>query len=57
MRDEKHGLPACIPDILKLDGHPFARHRIQSREGFVHKQKPGIVNESAGNADALLHTA
>jgi hypothetical protein len=57
MRDEDDGLAALAPDLQHLQVHLLARQRIQRAERLVHQDKPGIVDEGAGDRGALLHAA
>src|SRR5262245_29381158 len=45
------------PDSLKLVHHEIARHGVQSREGLVHEQNIGIMDQAASDTDTLLHAA
>ena len=57
MGDEEHGLAPLEPDALELEVHALARHGVERAERLVHEQHGGIVDEAAGDRDALLHAA
>ena len=49
--------PRSAPDAQKLLLHKGAGLRIEGGEWFVQQQDFGIVDESAGDGDALAHAA
>lgn len=57
MGDEDHGGAAGIPEAENFILHAHAGEGIESAEGFVEKKDFGMIDESAGEGDALSHAA
>ena len=55
--DKEHRLFRLLPDAQELEVHPLPGQGVEGAEGLVHQQQLGVVNEGAGDGDALLHAA
>ena len=55
--NENDGQAGSRPDLDQFVLQPFAGHRVERAEGFVHQHDFGIIGEHAGNGNALLHAA
>ena len=53
--DEEDGLLLLHPDALQLEVHVLAGHGVERPEGLVHQEHGRVVDEGAGDRDALLH--
>src|SRR6185436_10958494 len=57
MRDDHHGLPQALLQIVKLVLESPAGQRVERGEGLVHQQDRRIGRERARQTDALSLTA
>src|SRR5579864_7691648 len=57
MSDEENGFLLLAPQADELILHVVARHRIERTEGLIHQDNFRLKRQSAGNGDALPHSA
>ena len=55
MRDEKHGGAAIFPQAQYFVLHAHASERVERAEWFIEQKHFGMIDERAGEGDALRH--
>ena len=55
--DQDDGFASFFPELEDKSLHLFARQSVEGAQGFIHKDHIGIICETTGEGDTLLHPA